>query len=182
MAGWGVEAFVIVNRALARQLWPEGEAVGQHIRFGEKPIEVIAVAGDVRQESLATPARPALYVPNALAPHSTMKIFVRTAGDPLSAAGAVRGAIREVDGNQPISDLAPLSQQVSEAVGRPRFTTLLLGLFTRWLSGLLYGISTTDPLAFLAAPLALGLVALYASYLPARRAAGLDPLVALRRD
>ncbi|HEV7667403.1 MAG TPA: ABC transporter permease [Thermoanaerobaculia bacterium] len=239
---------VIVNRALAHQLWPEGGAVGRHVRFGEKPIEVIGVAGDVRHAGLATAPGPALYLPNSVAPRSTMKIFVRTAGDPLGVAGAVRAAIGEADRNQPISDLAPLSQLVSEAVVRPRFTTLLLGLFgalalglaalgtygvvayavsqrtheigvrmalgakrsqvlgmvvrqasmltlaglgtglvaafalTRWLSGLLYGISTTDPLAFLAAPLALALVALYASYLPARRAADLDPLIALRRD
>ena len=246
----GVDAppAVIVNQALARRLWPEGGAVGRHVRFGEKPVEVIGVAGDVRHEALAKPPAPALYLPNSLAPRSTTKIFVRTAGDPLGLAGAVRRAIGEVDRDQPISDLAPLSQLVSEAVVRPRFTTLLLGIFgalalvlaalgtygvvsytvsrrtheigvrmalgagrgrvlgmvvrqasaltlsglaagllmalalTRWLSGLLYGVSATDPLAFFAPPAALALVALCASYLPARRAAGLDPLVALRRD
>lgn len=51
---------------------------------------------------------------------------------------------------------------------------------TRLLSGLLYNISAIDPVAFLAAPTVLSFVALAAAYLPARRAASIDPWTALR--
>jgi putative ABC transport system permease protein len=56
-----------------------------------------------------------------------------------------------------------------------------LGL-TRWLKTLLFEVSTTDTLTFAAIALLLTLVALLASYLPARRATRVDPLIALRYE
>jgi len=53
-------------------------------------------------------------------------------------------------------------------------------LVSRFLEDFLYGISSTDPLTFLTIPVVLVLVALLASYLPARRAAKVDPMIALR--
>jgi ABC-type lipoprotein release transport system permease subunit len=47
---------------------------------------------------------------------------------------------------------------------------------------LLFGVSATDPLTFVALSLFLVLVSVLASYLPARQAARTDPMVALRSD
>jgi predicted permease len=60
----------------------------------------------------------------------------------------------------------------------------LLGAFlvTRVLSGFLLNVGTTDPLTYLAVSLLLVLVALLACYIPARRAAKVDPLVALKYE
>ena len=53
---------------------------------------------------------------------------------------------------------------------------------TRFLKVLLAGVDPFDPLAFVASTAFLTVVALTASYLPARRAASVDPIVALRTD
>ena len=60
----------------------------------------------------------------------------------------------------------------------------LIGAFgvTRLLTGLLYQVASTDPVTFVMAPLLLLFVAVLASWLPARRAAKVDPVVALRAE
>jgi putative ABC transport system permease protein len=52
--------------------------------------------------------------------------------------------------------------------------------FARLVSGLLYGVKSNDPLTFTLVAVLLGIVALIASYIPARRAARIDPMVCLR--
>jgi len=60
----------------------------------------------------------------------------------------------------------------------------LIGAFalTRFLSGFLFGVAPTDPATFAGVSLLLGVIAILASYIPARRATRVDPLVTLRAE
>jgi putative ABC transport system permease protein len=55
-------------------------------------------------------------------------------------------------------------------------------VLTRYLATLLYGVRATDPGTYAAVVIGLAAAALAASFLPARRAATLDPVVALRHE
>ena len=60
----------------------------------------------------------------------------------------------------------------------------LIGAFgiTRVIASLLYNVTPTDPLSFGGVALFLALIAVVASYLPARRATNVDPIIALRNE
>jgi ABC-type antimicrobial peptide transport system permease subunit len=53
---------------------------------------------------------------------------------------------------------------------------------TRVMASLLFGVSATDILTFSVVPLILAMIALFATYLPARRATQVDPILVLRED
>jgi len=80
---------------------------------------------------------------------------------------------------------------VLRMIVRQGMTLTLLGIatgligalaLTRIIAGLLFGVGATDPATFIGISLLLLTVAFLACYLPARRAAKLDPMIALARD
>ena len=86
-------------------------------------------------------------------------------------------------GARPAQALALVARESAAVVG----VGLLLGfggavVTARLFAGLLFGVGPADPIALAAALIVLGSVALAATLLPARRAARVDPVVALRAE
>jgi ABC-type antimicrobial peptide transport system permease subunit len=88
------------------------------------------------------------------------------------ALGADRSAVRRL-----------ILAQGARLAGSGVFLGLIGALaISRVLASLLFGVSTVDPTTFFGVALLLGAVALVASYLPARRAAGTDPVISFRSE
>jgi putative ABC transport system permease protein len=120
---------IVISRSLAQAYWPGGDPVGSEVSMGKIKLEVIGVAGDVHNEGLDKPVGTALYLPSSLASRSKLDLFVRTSGEPISVAGAVRQAIRDLRPDQAITEIAPLQQDMEETVSQPRFFTAVLSAF-----------------------------------------------------
>jgi putative ABC transport system permease protein len=75
-----------------------------------------------------------------------------------------------------------VAQGVAPAAGGVALGVVIALLSTRVLAGLVYGVGTLDPATFVTVPLALLAVALVSSWIPARRAAAVDPVDSLRTE
>ena len=128
-----VKHVILINEALARRHFPNGDPIGQRldVMMFEKPTpaEIIGIVGNVRYDSLVDEAPPAVYFPHPDLAYPFMTLVVRTDGDPTAIAPAIQREIRGLDPNQPVSDVRTMNQVMSEWVERSRFNTLLLGLF-----------------------------------------------------
>src|SRR5262244_1014412 len=121
---------VIINEAFARTYFADDEPLGKRlvIDMGEPwRCEIIGVARDSKQFSLDGDVYPAMYLPSIRG--GVAGVVVRTSSDPMALAAAVRGAVREVDKDQPVANLRSMEQILWNLAGQARFRTLLLGVF-----------------------------------------------------
>jgi predicted permease len=122
---------VIVNQALARRYWPNENPVGKHILVGrQNASEIIGVAVDVKNRSLALDAAPQLYLPFPQLPWGNMNLLVRTAANPSTMVSAVRGQVAALDSDQPVTNIQTVNEIMDGSRAQPRFMLLLLGVFS----------------------------------------------------
>jgi len=171
---------VIVSAAMARRYWPGQNPIGKHLRavFESNWRTVVGVAGDVRQYDLANHSPDyiggAMYMPypqsvtNERQLPAAMTLIMRTGVR--VALGASR---RNIFGSV-------LGQSLRLVITGLAAGILMSLALTRMLGAFLYGTAANDLMTFCAVCGVLIGVALLAGYFPARRAASIDPLTALR--
>ena len=257
---------VIVNHALADKFWPGQDPIGKRVRWGmqETPtpwMTVVGVIADVRQTTPDAPVQYQIYQPasqnaesyGALAPPDTLNaqggsIVMRTSRDPEQSIEDLRGAVRQIDPQLPLTQVQSMDHAVSEAEAPRRFNAALISSFavaavllallgiysiiafsaalrtqemairlalgsqratimqlimvsgaklgligcglgaiaavfaTRLLRTLLFEVDPLDPTVIVFAALSIFALALVASLIPARRAAAIEPMQALRSE
>lgn len=243
---------VIVNENLVHLFWPEYPSgpnpVGQHILLGAspQPLEIVGISATVRGSARDDNPRAGVYLPLAQKPPQAAMLAVRTSGDPLTFANAIRSQVLAIDPAQPVSAVASMDELVETSEGQLRLMMMLLGIFagvatliavvglygviaysvaqrtkemgirralgaqrgnilalvvgqglrlalggivlgaagafllTRLMQDLLFQVSATDPVTFAGIAILFVLVAMAASYVPARRASDTDPMATLR--
>jgi putative ABC transport system permease protein len=98
-------------------------------------LEVVGIVSDVRQAFGADPVAE-MFVPYDQFPDALLTptyldtaLVVRTAGEPLAVAPAVRGAVREIDPQQPLVNPRTMTSAMASTVAQQRFQMTLLTLF-----------------------------------------------------
>ena len=119
---------VIVNEAMARAFWPNGDALGKTMKFPE-PATVVGIVSTTKVVSLREDPTPNLYMPLTQFPAGRLMAIVRARTDSDAAARALASAVRDVDADLPVVRLRPLEQHVGAAAARERTFAVLLGGF-----------------------------------------------------
>lgn len=248
--GPGAPNVVVINDTLARQQFLKEDPLGRRLEIGDKHdiCTIVGVVHDVKKFTLSDRPERQMYVSAEQFPSRSMSVVVRTARPAPELAAGIRNAIWAVDGEQPVSEVRPLNDLITErntpnrimaqmvsffaalalllgAVGiygvmaqsvqqrihelgirmalgaspaevlrlilgqglRLTFAGMAFGLLaaaavTRGLAAILVNVKPNDPFTFIAVAVVFTLVALAACYIPARRAARVDPMVALRYE
>ena len=139
--------FAVINQTMARQLWPNGDAIGRQFRIpamkDEPPyspaapgadgwLQIIGIVADARDDGLRNPIKPAIYVPFTLKLRMFTQILVRTRVAPMSILRDVRAQLVQIDPDQQVMRTRDLEAWITglQEYAQQRLVATLFGIFS----------------------------------------------------
>jgi hypothetical protein len=140
-------AVAVINQTMAKQYWPNGDAIGRMLRVpslkDEPPyspasaavnewIEIVGVVADARNDGLRNPIKPAVYVPYSLKLRMFTQILVRTRVPPLSVLPDLRAEIVRIDRDQQVMRVRDLNGWITnlQEYSQQRLVANLFSVFS----------------------------------------------------
>jgi putative ABC transport system permease protein len=125
---------LVMNQTLAKRLWPNEDAVGQHLRSvpsrpDTPPVvsTVIGVVADTHQEGLESRTRPEITKP--MVDFTQLTLAVRAMGDPEALITSVKSQVWWVDKNLPVFEVRTMEQILDEDTSQRRFQSFVMSVF-----------------------------------------------------
>src|SRR5439155_15599062 len=142
----GAGGVVIINQAMARRFWPQGDPLSDQLTIGrgagrafrEPPRQIIGVVSDVRNGALDQEPQPTMYIPQAQMADGVTALnarlvplvwVVRTRADPHALSAPIQRALRGATGGLPVARIRSMDEVVVQSTARADFNMLLLTVF-----------------------------------------------------
>jgi len=143
----GAPGVALINEALAKQLWPHEDPVGQHVICGqgigpdfagEPERQIIGIVADSHNAGLGNAAEPMMLAPIAQVPDGYAAAYsniqplfwlVRTKGDPRQLIAEVAKQLRIASGGFPVAHVRTMDEVMGRSTARQSFNMLLLSVF-----------------------------------------------------
>jgi len=97
----------VVNEQFAKHYWPDGDALGKHIRLDSQtgpPVEIVGIAKTIKYRQTMEKPIDFAYMPLRQNPKARMVLLLRSSGDPLELVQSVKDVVRTLAPNLPISE------------------------------------------------------------------------------
>jgi putative ABC transport system permease protein len=126
---------VLVNESFVRRFFRDEDPIGRRVTFGNPSRAdtrwqtIVGVVADTKRGGFEREPWAETYFPMRQAATGRMLVFLRTAGDPVTLAGAAQRAVWALDPNQAVASVRTVDEMLAQADANRRFTTLLLGIF-----------------------------------------------------
>ncbi len=133
---WNSTNVTVISESLARQRWPNQDAIGQVIEFGNmdanlKPVTVVGIVGDVRASGLDLPPSPIIYVnyrQRGMKANSSPTIVMRANAPEGQIVAVARGIFHDLAPDVPVK-FSTFGDEMNGWLASRRFLLLVVGFF-----------------------------------------------------